>query len=89
MCIVRDGQHTLRLAGSATGTSGPHSFGAECGLTLVQPNLRVAAYRDTDGARIVGQMSFQKTTKAVVTDIHFLIPLIVLLIGVSLLIELH
>jgi hypothetical protein len=46
--------------------------------------------RVTDDARMVkGQMSVQQTTKAVVTDIHFVIPLIVLLIGVSLLIKLH
>jgi hypothetical protein len=38
---------------------------------------------------VKGQMSFQRTTKAVVTDIHFVIPLIVLLIGISLLIKLH
>jgi len=34
-------------------------------------------------------MSFRQTAKAVVTDIHFVIPLMVLLIGVSLLIKLH
>jgi hypothetical protein len=46
--------------------------------------------RVTEDARMVkGQLSFQQTTKAVVTDLHFLIPLIVLLIGVSLLIKLH
>jgi len=44
----------------------------------------------TDDARAVkGQMSFRQTAKAIATDIHFVIPLIVLLIGVTLLIKLH
>ncbi len=42
-----------------------------------------------DARTVTGQMSRQQTAKAVITDIHFVIPLIVLLIGVSLLIKLH
>lgn len=34
-------------------------------------------------------MGFAGIAKAVVTDIHFVIPLVVLLIGICLLIELH
>jgi hypothetical protein len=34
-------------------------------------------------------MSFLQSAKAVVTDAHFLIPVIVLLIGIGLLIALH
>jgi hypothetical protein len=34
-------------------------------------------------------MSFLQSAKAIVTDLHFLIPLAVLLIGIGLLIELH
>ena len=42
-----------------------------------------------DPSIVTGQMSLQQTAKAVISDIHFVIPLIVLLIGISLLIELH
>jgi len=34
-------------------------------------------------------MAFLRTTRAVVTDVHFIIPLIVLLVGISLLVGLH
>jgi hypothetical protein len=35
------------------------------------------------------QSGFLRTTKAVVTDVHFLVPLAVLLIGIAFLVELH
>ena len=35
------------------------------------------------------QIGFLRTAKAVVTDIHFVIPLAVLLIGIAVLVELH
>jgi hypothetical protein len=35
------------------------------------------------------QIDFLRTAKAVVTDIHFVIPLGVLLIGIAVLVELH
>jgi len=35
------------------------------------------------------EMSSLEVVKAIVTDIHFLIPVIVLLVGIGLLIELH
>jgi hypothetical protein len=35
------------------------------------------------------EMSFLEVARAIVTDIHFLIPVVVLLIGVGLLIKLH
>lgn len=35
------------------------------------------------------QLGFMKTTKAVLTDSHFLIPFIVLVVGIVLLIVLH
>lgn len=35
------------------------------------------------------EMSVVEVAKAIVTDIHFLIPVVVLLIGVGLLIKLH
>lgn len=35
------------------------------------------------------EMSFLELLKAVVTDIHFLIPVMVLLMGIGLLIKLH
>jgi hypothetical protein len=35
------------------------------------------------------QIGFLRTAKAVATDIHFLIPLAVLLIGIAFLVELH
>jgi hypothetical protein len=35
------------------------------------------------------QVGFLRTTKAVVTDIHFVIPLAVLLIGIAFLLELR
>jgi hypothetical protein len=34
-------------------------------------------------------MGFVRTAKAVITDVHFIIPVVVLLIGICLLIELH
>ncbi|PYX99764.1 MAG: translocated intimin receptor Tir [Acidobacteria bacterium] len=34
-------------------------------------------------------MSFVEVAKAIVTDIHFLIPVAVLIVGVALLIKLH
>lgn len=34
-------------------------------------------------------MALLRTTRAVVTDVHFVIPLIVLLVGISLLVGLH
>jgi hypothetical protein len=34
-------------------------------------------------------MTFLRTTGAVVTDMHFIIPLVVLLVGISLLVGLH
>jgi hypothetical protein len=35
------------------------------------------------------QIGFLRTVKAVLTDIHFVIPLAVLLIGIAFLVELH
>jgi len=35
------------------------------------------------------EMSFVEVAKAIVTDIHFLIPVAVLIVGVALLIKLH
>ncbi len=34
-------------------------------------------------------MSLRSTTKAILTDSHFLVPFVVLLAGIALLIELH
>jgi hypothetical protein len=34
-------------------------------------------------------MTFAKTTKAIFTDVHFLIPLVVLCLGVALLVKLY
>ena len=35
------------------------------------------------------EMGFAEVAKAIATDIHFLIPVVVLLVGVGLLIKLH
>jgi hypothetical protein len=43
-----------------------------------------------DEARVTrNQIGFLRTIKAVLTDIHFVIPLAVLLIGIAFLVELH
>ena len=34
-------------------------------------------------------MAFVRTTKTILTDVHFLVPIVVLLIGIVLLVELH
>lgn len=34
-------------------------------------------------------MGFARTAKAIVTDAHFIIPVVVLLVGIALLVELH
>ena len=34
-------------------------------------------------------MAFVHTTKMILTDVHFLVPIVVLLIGIVLLVELH
>lgn len=41
------------------------------------------------GRTMRSEMSFMEFAKAIVTDIHFLIPVAVLLIGIGVLIELH
>jgi hypothetical protein len=43
-----------------------------------------------DEAKVTrNQIGFLRTIKAVLTDIHFVIPLAVLLIGIAFLVELH
>jgi hypothetical protein len=54
-------------------------------------NFRASVLQDViDEAKVTrNQIGFLRTTKAVVTDIHFVIPLAVLLIGIVFLVELH